>query len=96
MVVVLTTKALAAISLTLTPYEVAPTDALQIKVTVELLVVGPGLMVLPGVGFVGMVGAAIAVPHASVNKTSSQLKIFPDLVLFISSSPIVKNRYVTS
>jgi len=37
---------------------VAPLDALQLKVTLLLLVVGPGLLVEPGLVFVGVGGAA--------------------------------------
>ena len=39
---------------------VAPLDALQLKVTLPLPVVGPGLLVEPGLGLVGVPGAARA------------------------------------
>ena len=40
---------------------VAPLDALQLKVTLLLLVVGPGLLVVPGLVLVG-VGGMLTVP----------------------------------
>ena len=45
-------------SRTPTPYVVAPVEALQLSVTVLLLSVGPGLVVVPGLGLLGTGGIA--------------------------------------
>jgi hypothetical protein len=47
------------------PYEVAPVDALQLIVTVVLAVVGPGLVVDPGLGLVGVGGTVPGVVKKS-------------------------------
>ena len=66
-----TTNTPVPISLTPTPYVVAPVDEFQRSVTLLLLCVGPGLLVVPGVGFVGVAGAAPAEPMPAPAKRSS-------------------------
>jgi len=52
------TKLPVATSLTATSYKDAPGDAFQLRLTVTLPVVGPGLLLLPGIRLVGVVGVA--------------------------------------
>ena len=58
LVLVSTTSRFVLRSRTPTPYVVAPLDALQLRVTVLLLSVGPGLVVVPGLGLLGTGGIA--------------------------------------
>jgi hypothetical protein len=55
-----TTNIFVARSLTPNPYKVAPFDALQLSITLLLAVVGPGLVVDPGLVLVGMAGKLTA------------------------------------
>lgn len=66
-----TTRIFVPISLTPTPYVAAPVDEFQRSVTLLLLCVGPGLPVVPGVGFVGVAGAAPAEPMPAPAKRST-------------------------
>ena len=56
LVFVSTTRRFVLRSRTPTPYVVAPLDALQLSVTVLLPSVGPGLVVVPGLGLPGIGG----------------------------------------
>ena len=61
-----TTNRFVLRSRTPTPYVVAPLDALQLRVTVLLLSVGPGLVVVPGLGLPGIGGMDVELHGPSV------------------------------
>jgi hypothetical protein len=70
-----TTSTFVPKSLTATPYVVAPLDALQLNVTLLLAVVGPGLLVVPGLVLVGIGGILAVTTVKAVERFESPAEV---------------------